>query len=496
MRNYINNKLIIFNLKCCLTLFFIFVMAACGGGGSSNSSSPAQSNATATPTLQSISVTPNLSSMAAGLTLQYTATGNYSDGTSQVIQSPSWNSSAPSVATISATGLITSTQAGSSTITASANGMNGSTTLTVTAATLQSITVTSSSSSVAAGLTVQFIATGQYSDGTSQVIQSPTWSSSLIANATISSTGLATTLLPGNTVITASSNGVTGSSNGVSGSVHLTITAAILQSIAVTASSISIPLTFTEQFLAKGHYSDGSTQELPSAIWSSSTNTVATVSSTGMVTSTQSGSTTISALANGITGSLAISVSTATPSSISIVENYGTSSYLPQASIPTTLYLGSVIQLTPLVLYTDGSSMILSLPVSNTSVGSVATIGPTGVLTPVAPGTAVVSVSFSGFTTSITFTVSSATLTSIAISPSSFSISPSSTQTLTATATYSDSTSQVIQEQAVQPIIWSSSANNVVTVSQGVVNWISAGNAVITATFGGKSGTASVTSTP
>jgi len=33
-------------------------------------------------------------------------------------------------------------------------------------------------------------------------------------------------------------------------------------------------------------------------------------------------------------------------------------------------------------------------------------------------------------------------------------------------------------------------------VSQGVVDWVGAGNAVITATFGGQSGTASVTASP
>ena len=493
MRNYINNNLIIYDLKFGLILFFVFMMTACGGG-SGGSSSPSNSGSAAPPTLQSISVTPTSSSMAAGLTLQYTATGNYSDGTSKVIQSPSWSSSTQSVATTSATGLITSIAAGSSTITASANGMSGSTTLTVTAATLQSITVTSSASSVAAGLTAQFTATGHYSDGTSQVIQSPTWSSSSTANATISSTGLATTLLPGNTVITATSNGVTGTT----GSTNLTITAAVLQSIAVSATSTNIPSDYREQFFATGNYSDGSSQNLPSASWSSSTTTVATVSSAGLVTSTQSGTTTISALVNGITGSLAVTVTAATPSSISYVENYGTSSYLPQASIPTTLYLGSVIQITPLVLFSDGTSMILSsVPVTGTtSTNTVVTIGPTGILTPVAPGTATVSVSYYGLTTSITFTVSSATLTSVTVSPASITVSDGSSQTLTATATYSDSTSQVIQEQAVQPIIWSSSANSVVTVSQGVVDWVGAGNAVITATFGGQSGTASVTASP
>ena len=208
------------------------------------------------------------------------------------------------------------------------------------------------------------------------------------------------------------------------------------------------------------------------------------------------GSTTLSATANGITGSLTFNVTAATPVSISIVENYGTPNYLTPAS-PTTLYLGNVIQLTPLVTYSDGSSMLLTLPVNSSSGNSVVTFDSSGLLTPVGPGTAVVSASFAGLTpASITFTVSSATLTSVAISPSTFSIASGSTQALTATAYYSDGGHQVIQEVAAQPIVWSSSKKSVVTVSQGIVTWVGAGSAVITAAFGTQVGTASVTASP
>ena len=366
-----------------------------------------------------------------------------------------------------------------------------------TGAVLQTITVTSSSSSVAVGLTAQFTATGHFSDGTSQVIQSPIWSSSSTATTSISSTGLATALQPGTAVITASSNGVSGSSNGVTGSANLTITPAILQSIAITAPSVNIALLFTEQLTATGSYSDGTTHLLTAATWSSSAPSVATVNSTGSITSVATGSTTLSATANGITGSLTFNVTAATPVSISIVENYGTPNYLTQASIPTTLYLGNVIQLTPLVTYSDGSSMLLTLPVNSSSGNSVVTFDSSGLLTPVGPGTAVVSASFAGLPpASITFTVLSSPLTSVAISPSTFSIASGSTQALTATAYYSDGGHQVIQEVAAQPIVWSSNLISVVTVSQGIVTWVGAGSAVISATFGTKVGTASVTASP
>ena len=81
---------------------------------------------------------------------------------------------------------------------------------------LSSITVSPGSSSVAVGGTTQFIATGTYTDGTTQdITASVTWNSSEASVCTISnvadSIGKATALTAGTTTITAVSGDITGS---------------------------------------------------------------------------------------------------------------------------------------------------------------------------------------------------------------------------------------------------------------------------------------------
>ncbi len=85
------------------------------------------------PTLMSIAVTPANTSIAAGATQQFTATGTYSDSSTQnLTSSVTWSSSAAATATISASGLATGAGAGSTTIKATSGTISGSTTLTVT----------------------------------------------------------------------------------------------------------------------------------------------------------------------------------------------------------------------------------------------------------------------------------------------------------------------------------------------------------------------------
>jgi hypothetical protein len=84
-------------------------------------------------TLTSITVTLANLSLPVNSPQQYSATGNYSNGTQQnLTASATWTSSSPSVATISATGLATAIALGQTTIEATAGGINGSTLLTVT----------------------------------------------------------------------------------------------------------------------------------------------------------------------------------------------------------------------------------------------------------------------------------------------------------------------------------------------------------------------------
>ena len=106
------------------------LIAGCGGGGGGKAASPS---------LTSISVTPLNSSLTAGATRQFTATGTYSDNSTKDITTlVTWGSSAGTVATVSnvsgTKGVVTAVAAGSTTISAVIGQISGSTALTVTTA--------------------------------------------------------------------------------------------------------------------------------------------------------------------------------------------------------------------------------------------------------------------------------------------------------------------------------------------------------------------------
>ena len=177
---------------------------------------------TVLPSLRSITVTPVNPSIAVGFTLQFTATGTFSDGTKQDLTvSVTWTSSDTAVARINnasgSQGLATAIGAGTTTITATSGSISGSTTLRVTLVpVVLSLVVTPTNPSIPVGSVVRFTATGTFNDGTVRdVTTSVTWSSSNAAVATISnqlgSQGVALTVGVGTARISAASGSVTDS---------------------------------------------------------------------------------------------------------------------------------------------------------------------------------------------------------------------------------------------------------------------------------------------
>ncbi len=84
---------------------------------------------------------------------------------------------------------------------------------------------------------------------------------------------------------------------------------ATLSSVQVTPSSSSIVVGQTEQLAAQASYSDGSTKDVTSLVsWSSSNQTVSTVSAAGLLTTFEAGTAVISAAYQNKTGSLALTV--------------------------------------------------------------------------------------------------------------------------------------------------------------------------------------------
>jgi len=145
---------------------------------------------------------------------QFTAYANFSDGSQQyVTQQAQWSSAAPTIATVTPTmGLVTATGVGTVNITATYQGISGSSSLTTIAATLTVVSVTPANWAMQTGSTQQFNATASYGGATTQdVTQTARWKSSNTAIATVSATGIVTAVGAGSATISAAFQNRSGS---------------------------------------------------------------------------------------------------------------------------------------------------------------------------------------------------------------------------------------------------------------------------------------------
>jgi hypothetical protein len=186
-------------------------------GGSSGTTLLTVTNAT----LQSIVVQPANATIARNTQLQFVALGTFSDGSTQDITSvATWQSSNTTVASISnasaTIGIATAgNTAGTTTISAIFQGVTGSTTLTVTGAPLVSIAITPANPTMVDGSTLQLIATGTFSDGSTQNLTlQVNWKSQNQQVVKVRQgrrlKGVATAINPGTSIVTATTLGVSG----------------------------------------------------------------------------------------------------------------------------------------------------------------------------------------------------------------------------------------------------------------------------------------------
>jgi hypothetical protein len=162
----------------------------------------------------SVEVTPASADLLVGGTVQLTATALNAEGEPLPGRTATWATDAPSVATVSTTGLVKGEGAGSATITATIEGKSGTSSVTVTVNTVPvaSVEVTPATTSVAVGGTVQLTATAKDAAGQPLTGRAFTWSSDAQSIATVSASGLVTGHAEGPATITATSEGKSGTS--------------------------------------------------------------------------------------------------------------------------------------------------------------------------------------------------------------------------------------------------------------------------------------------
>jgi uncharacterized protein YjdB len=343
---------------------------------------------------------------------------------------------------------------------------------------LTSIVVTPATASIGVAGTQQYVATGTYSNGGTQVITSSVaWASSNTIAATISSPGgLATGVAVGATTISAS---LTGSLGPVTGSAVLNVAAPVtLTSIAVTPATATIGVGATQQFTATGTYSNGETATLTTETWTSSSAATATISTSGLATAVANGTTTITATCGTVSGAATLTVATLT--SIAVTP------------ATATIAVGASQQYTATGTYSNGTSAPLTSETWSSSTTATATISTTGLATGVAAGTTTITATCNGISGIATLTVSTATLSSISVTPADASIAVGGTEQYTATGTYSDGTMSVLTNAT-----WVSSSTSIATIGSttGLATAIAAGTTTITATSGSVSGNTMLTVT-
>ncbi|HEY2377991.1 MAG TPA: Ig-like domain-containing protein, partial [Gemmatimonadaceae bacterium] len=422
------------------------------------------------------SVTVSLTgSLGVGQTTQATAVLKDASGNVLTGRAISWSSSNTAVATVNGSGVVTAVSIGSSNIVATSEGVTGQATVAVVAVPpppVASVSVSLGSGSLTIGQTTQATAVLKDANGNVLSGRTITWTSSNTAVATVNSTGVVTATGAGSANIVATSEGVTGQAS-------LTVTLAPVASVSVALGAGSLAVGQTTQATAVLKDAIGNVLTGRTISWSSSNMAVATVNNTGVVTAVGTGSASIVATSEGVTGQASLTVTVVPVASVSVSLASG------------SLTVGLTTQATAVLKDTGGNVLTGRTVTWASSNTAVATVNSTGVVTAMGAGSANIVATSGGVSGQASLTVTLVTVASVSVSLGSGSLTVG--QTTQATAVLKDATGNVLTGRT---ITWSSSNSAVATVnSSGLVTAVGAGSANIVATSGGITGQASLSVT-
>jgi uncharacterized protein YjdB len=450
------------------------VTAVAAGNATITATSETKSgNATITITnvsVASVSVSPASVSLPAGATTQLTATPRDGAGAALSGRVVTWGSSAPAVAVVSNAGLVTAVAPGTATISATSEGMSGSSAITVTAVPVASVTVSPSSALLRVGTSVQLTATPRDAGGTALPGRQVDWTSSAPAVATVNRAGLVTAVAPGSATITATSETKTGSAT-------ITVTVVPVSSVTVSPAPTSLLVGGTVQLTATPKDSAGNPLAGRVVTWASSDTTKAKVNASGLASGIAAGSATITATSETKTGTSAVTVTVVPVASVTVA--------------PTTaaIRVAGKMQLTATPRDSAGAALTGRVVTWGSNATGVATVNASGLVTGVSPGSATITATSETKSATAAVTVTLAPVATVTVAPASATVSIAGTQQLT--ATLKDSMNNTLTGRA---IAWATSAPLVASVSSGgLVTALIAGSATISATSEGKSGSSAIT---
>ena len=420
--------------------------------------------------VSSVELTPPTLTVAVGATVAMRAEVRDADGTLLSGRQVFWASDDESIAQVDDEGVVRGIKPGKVQIAASSEGKFAIAEVTVAPQAVASIRLTPTQRSLQVGQSVQIVA--EPLDGSGNVLSGRpvSFSSGNPSVATVSQAGLVTAVGPGGATITATSESR-------SATAAITVSVVPVASVVVSPSSEDIVVGQTTQLAAVAKDAAGSTLSGRVFGWSTNNPSIATVSSTGLVTAVGAGTAIVSASIDGRSGASTITVRPKPVGAVILSPSQ------------TSLTVGATVQLTTQVIDATGN-VLTGRPIAfASSAPSIAMVSGGGVVTAIAPGNAVITATSEGKVGTADIVVTAVPVAAVDIAPTSVSLTIGQTAQLTATT--KSATGAVLPGRLVR---WTSGAPSIATVSQGgLVTAVGVGSAVIFASADGAVGTATVT---
>lgn len=453
-------------LKTRALISLIVLLVACGQDGTGpGNQGPAP--------VAFVQVTTGNSTLLVGMTQQLAVTLKDANNNLLSGRPITWQSSNLSVATVSTTGVVTAVAPGPVTVTATSEGKAGQTSIQINPVPVASVAILPANGSLGLGQTSQMSAVPKDSVGHPLTNRAVTWASSDPGVVTITPTGLVTAAALGTSTITATCEGKTGTT-------IIAVDPIAVATVTVTPPTATVQVGITTTLTATPR--DAGSNVLSGRVidWTSSDSGVATVDPNGVVTGVTMGSVTISAHSEGHTGASTVTVIAGPPASIVIIPS------------PVTLIAGDSAQLEAVVLDIAGDTLAGQTITWSSASPGVAGVSQTGLVSGLAPGSAIITASSSGITATDSVTVIPVPVATVAVTPSSTQLGVGSTVQLSATAR--DSHGNVLINR---PFAWASSDSTIAVVSStGLVTGVSPGSVTISALSDGVAGSSDITVDP